>query len=402
MNAIVVVVDGLGASHLGPYGNSWLETPHFNRLAAESILLDCMYADSVELPDVYRSYMSGQHAFSKTADNSYLLRHLQQQNIDAILVSDSREVLQLPESAEFSQRISLPVNAPQTPADVDGATQIARVFLETLDQATVAKNPYLLWVHCTGMNEVWDAPMANRFQFADPDDPEPSNTVVPPCLSLPTDFDPDEVLPYILAHAAQVDVVDTCLGMLLDSLDHLPDAEKTLLIVTSPRGYPLGEHRHIGHGGSLYSELLHVPCLLRYPQSPLALRRSSQLAQPSDLCATLLDWFKISPPDELWGRSIPSLLNADKKSAQEFAAAATPNESLLITKAWLWRQNDNSAMAELFTKPDDRWEVNEVANRCPEIVEKMRTAFEQFRAAAETNRRSDLPVITEELYDIFR
>ena len=27
--------------------------------------------------------------------------------------------------------------------------------------------------------------------------------------------------------------------------------------------------------------------------------------------------------------------------------------------------------AELYVKPDDRWEINDVANRCPDIVEQM-------------------------------
>jgi arylsulfatase A-like enzyme len=153
----------------------------------------------------------------------------------------------------------------------------------------------------------------------------------------------------------------------------------------------------------LYSEHLHVPGLLRYPNSDLAMRRLKRFVQPADLYATLLEWFDVPRPDEIWGRSIPSLLAMDESGlAQELAAAASPNERLLRTRAWLWKQREGESASQLFTKPDDRWEVNEVANRCPKIVDRMELAFDAFRAAAMNNRRSELPQVDEELYDIFR
>ena len=36
-NAVVLVVDGLGAAMLGAYGNTWFETPNLDRLAARSL-----------------------------------------------------------------------------------------------------------------------------------------------------------------------------------------------------------------------------------------------------------------------------------------------------------------------------------------------------------------------------
>ena len=34
---------------------------------------------------------------------------------------------------------------------------------------------------------------------------------------------------------------------------------------------------------------------------------------------------------------------------------------------------------ELFRKPDDRWDVSNVADLCPEIIEKLELAFKQAR-----------------------
>jgi len=48
-NALVLVIDRLGAAYLGPYGNTWIDTPNWNRLAAESFLFDFALADSPRL-----------------------------------------------------------------------------------------------------------------------------------------------------------------------------------------------------------------------------------------------------------------------------------------------------------------------------------------------------------------
>ena len=51
--AIVIVFDRLGAGYLGPYGNTWLDTPAFNQLASESMVLEHAIADSVHLATLY-------------------------------------------------------------------------------------------------------------------------------------------------------------------------------------------------------------------------------------------------------------------------------------------------------------------------------------------------------------
>src|SRR5262249_56411820 len=135
-----------------------------------------------------------------------------------------------------------------------------------------ATRPFLLWIHTQGMNGPWDAPLEMRYQFADEDDPVPPDLVSPPQKTLAADYDPDELLGLAHAHAGQVALVDYCLGMLLEALEEHPLASETLLAVTSPRGYPLGEHLRVGPANeALYGELLHVPLFLRLPDQITAL-----------------------------------------------------------------------------------------------------------------------------------
>ena len=66
--------------------------------------------------------------------------------------------------------------------------------------------------------------------------------------------------------------------------------DETLLVVTSPRGYPLGEHRRVGPcDEALYGELLHVPLLVRFPGDEHALARSQQIVQPGEICSLVAE-----------------------------------------------------------------------------------------------------------------
>src|SRR5438105_12240723 len=67
-NAVVLVIDRLGAGWLGPYGNTWLETPNFNRLAASSVLWETVVAESPDLRSSYRSCWTGRHVLEASSE----------------------------------------------------------------------------------------------------------------------------------------------------------------------------------------------------------------------------------------------------------------------------------------------------------------------------------------------
>jgi len=52
------------------------------------------------------------------------------------------------------------------------------------------------------------------------------------------------------------------------------------------------------------------------------------------------------------------------------AVAVGPAQRSLRTPAWFLHQ-PTTHPPQLYVKPDDRWETNDVANRCPDIVEQM-------------------------------
>jgi arylsulfatase A-like enzyme len=400
MNAIIVVVDRLGAGLLGSYGNTWLDTPHLNRLASESLLFEFATADSPRLDRLYRSYWRGIHAAAEdrnrpTGDAAWLVPKLRSSGVATVLVTDEPELAELPASRAFHETVRVPARETErieSASDL-AETDIARLVVHALEHIAEDSGPQLAWVHSRGLAGAWDAPWELRQQFADEEDPDAPHFLQPPELLLPPDYDPDELLGITHAAAGQVVAIDACLGTLLAGLHDSGIADDALLVFTSPRGFPLGEHRRVGPiENALYGELLHVPLMLRFPDGRGAMARSPTLAQPPDLFATLLEWFGQAAGD-VWGRSLLGHAESQHAPLADRAGAAGTNERAIRTPGWFLRISsdaDGASTNELFAKPDDRWEANEVASRCPEVVEQLAAALSEFERAARMHRREDL------------
>ena len=392
--ALICVIDRLAASWLGPYGNTWIETPAANQLAAESVLFENALADSPGLAKLYGSYWTGRHAVChETDDFQNVIGELTNRGINTLLVTDERLVAEHPLSAGFASRIEVPAPARETAARQILETGLANVFSAALAALAELEPPFLLWMHSQGMSAPWDAPYELRESFAAEDDPQPHDFTAVPSYELPEDYDPDDILGTVHAYAGQVTLLDECLAGLVAAL-----AERNrmplLTLLTSPRGFPLGEHRIVGDASpALYSETLHVPYLLRRPGGDQGLRRVHRFVQPPDLAATMADWFQIPTP--LTGslaRSTLQLANGPTGQLDDRAYALQGDELVFRTPAWQWKLpvkaseeegsiESEDSRAELFVKPDDRFEANNVAERCPDVVQAMHETAQEFDTA---------------------
>jgi hypothetical protein len=417
-SALVLVIDGLHAGFLGPYGNTWVDTPGWNRLATQSNLWEFALADAASLTEIYDSYWSGSHAavrrrqaqqpagadfaFDSTKQRSiWLPQQLEKLAIHTNLLTDDLAIAQHVAAQQFGELLMLEQDSrEETAPDLD-STRIGNFLSATLDQWESLTQPSLLWCHSRGLNDLWDAPWELRQRLADDEDPTPPEFVLPVHRHLPERFDPDELLGISQAYGGQVVALDICLDAWLEEFQALADARNTLLIVTAARSYPLGEHRRIGYGQeSLHGELLHVPLFVRFPHADRQLTRRREFVQPADLYATLLDWFRAPPrgqtasePAAIWGRSL--LVPQDGADHSNLAVAVAEAQLAVRTPAWFLTEHSRGeeVHTELFAKPDDRWEANEIARRCPEIVQQLR----DLGKAVELGDRDSLPSLDEVL-----
>jgi arylsulfatase A-like enzyme len=402
VNAICLVIDRLHCGFLGAYGNTWIETPALDRLAAESFVFDQMHIDSPQLGPLYRSFWQGWHALAPSAENRPSLPALlRDAGVHSTLLTDDRTLVEHPLAIEFDNCIQ--IDPPwQSQMAAEGAyeeTHLARCFLQIVDWVQTAKRPFFLWCHLASLGTTWDAPLECRERYWDESDPPLLATAEVPDRMLKAGFDPDELLVYTQAYAGQIALLDTCLGGFLQVLEEHPAAQKTMFTLTSARGFPMGEHLRLGPCDEvLHGELVHVPLMMRFPDRLGATARSQCLIEPADLWATFLDrWRVANIPPSPTGVSLLPLMHEEPVATRDRSVMAGAGQQRAIrTPAWHLRKTEPP---ELYAKPDDLWEVNNVANRCLEVVDCLLDAADRFEQAIYGGTLADLPPLSDVLVE---
>jgi arylsulfatase A-like enzyme len=406
-SAVILVVDRLQAGQLGPYGNTWVHTPEIDALAAEAFLFDQAHVDCPLLSSVYRAYWQGLHALVPEAgatNRPSLPGLLHAQGIETFLLTDEPEVADLPLAGQFDELIRLDPSTVTTTADTVEETHFARFFATATELLEQIDRPSLVWLHTRGMNAAWDAPVEYRNQFAAEDDPQPPSLAQVPELTLDESADPDELLGIVQAYAGQVALLDECVGGLLEAINQLPMGKGSLFSMLSSRGMALGEHGRVGPTDRrLFGELVHAAWLMRFPDALGAAARSGSLVRPDDLPETLLSWWQLDA-SLLSGTGMnlmPLIAGSNSTTRDRICMTDGGQERAIRTPGWHLRFDEADSTsaewpaAELFVKPDDLWEVNEVSDRCADVVEGLTAAYRQFEQANQAGPTDDVPPLEE-------
>jgi arylsulfatase A-like enzyme len=373
MNVLVVVADALHLGYLGCYGNEWIDTPHFDRLAAEAVVFDQHYSNCPDAVGARRAWRSGCYHFtrkdscrSQVTPAADLLHLLRAGGVFTCLVQDSDG----PGREEFSagwDRVAGPSDE-EEPLKA-ALAQCARVLDDLAE-----RDRWLLWLGLSTLRSPTTVPDEFRQMYAE--DGEAPDTDIGRVRLLQD------------CYAGAVSYVDAALGQLLEELQARGLDGQTWLVVTTDRGQVLGEHGRAGpERPRLHDELIHLPLLVRLPGGAEAGRRVVGLTQPVDLLPTLLNIFALPAPP-VHGHNLHSLLHEEMAAVRSYAVSGMETgatwEGALRSPEWSFllplRVPDRHGPHEpqLFVKPDDRWEVNNVAQHHPALAEHLAQVLRDF------------------------
>lgn len=353
---IVITIDGLSSFMLGLQGNTSLETIAFDTLAAQGISFDFAFSPSCDLESVLVAMMTDADGGS-IADGGVG---------NCFFVSDCPIAIGVAASAQFDSIIEVPLPTPDVAATSVAETRAAEFFAAAIETVQSLESGDLLWLHFSGLSACWDAPLRMRERYRDPDDPDIYDDVTPPNFSFDADVDdPDLLVSVQQACYAQVAIIDHVLEIFLDHLTQHPAGRSAVLIATSTRGYSLGEHGYVGIGKTLHSPSLHVPLLTKLSNG----QRSQQNLRSHRLIQTTAIARWIADPESIVS-DCETIMATDSRPI-----LFSDGQNLAIQTA-TWKlvrgvDTDGVITEALFAKPDDRWEVNDVARRCPQIVDEL-------------------------------
>jgi arylsulfatase A-like enzyme len=366
MNVLVVAAHGLNCHGLGPYGNPWVATPAADALAAEAVVFDRHFADDPSPTGARRACPPA------------LIAALRAAGVTTTLINDRKD--RSPDDRGWDRTLATDPDHHSTP----GAALLAAVR-SALDQ--VARNsPWLVWIETERLLPPWDLELETYHHYAstsggfaaadESDDDEPAE-VEPTNEPTPGPFDVNDDREWHRLHnsfGAAVTAFDAELGELAREFRVRGVDESAAWIVTSGHGYPLGEHGIVGPSGSrMHEEFVHLPLIIRLPAQQQRMRRVPAFTQAADLAPTIADLFGVAVPAGVPGRSLLPLTVGAVADWRPAARSATGAERAVRTPEWafLAAVPGSDRPARLYRKPDDIWEVNDLAPRHPDECDRL-------------------------------
>ncbi|MFW6050749.1 MAG: sulfatase [Myxococcota bacterium] len=155
---------------------------------------------------------------------------------------------------------------------------------------------------------------------------------------------------------------DTHFAAILDGLERRGLAEDTVVVVTSDHGEELFDHGSVGHGHTMYQELLHVPLTVRVPGLTDGGGRIGEAVGLVDVVPTVLDALGLPHPEGLQGRSLLPLLRRAREAAPRPAVASFLNgwRALVVGRYKLvHRTHAHLKLYDLAADPKERQDLAE-------------------------------------------
>lgn len=124
----------------------------------------------------------------------------------------------------------------------------------------------------------------------------------------PKELPEDYAREIIANYYGMVELIDHNVGRMLDKLEELGLAERTLVIFTSDHGETLGDHGLVGKGCRFYESLTRVPLIMRLPGRIQSGVTREALVELIDIAPTVLELAGVALPERMQGRSLWPLL----------------------------------------------------------------------------------------------
>lgn len=336
-NVVIIGIDTLRADHLGCYGYPRPTSPRIDALSREGVLFAHAIAQAPWTLPSFASMFTGLLPSNHGAGEGLQLD-------DALFVFTTPVPPLSPNHrtlATILQEAGYATGSFVSNGFVGSAVGLRQGFTDGAELPNAAAavtlavdwlqlretDPFFLFVHIVDPHAPFEPSPEDAAPFLDPAYKGPIgasyNGRANPAWQ---DADRRRILDL---YDGEVHYADRLAGTILDTLRERGYLEKTLVILVSDHGEELIERGVLGHGHTLYDELLHVPLVIRFPQSA-HVRRVEPQVRAMDIFPTVLDVVGLPVPEGIDAVSLMPLVRGEPQRPGTEVAIA---EEVLIKPA---------------------------------------------------------------------
>lgn len=366
-NVIVIIIDTLGAKHLGLYGYSRDTTPVIDAFARGGVVFENCLSQSSWTKTSVPSMITGTYPVYHQVMGAHDSLHRSLHTWAEVMGERGYRTAAFQSNPWLMPRFGFAQGFDEyhyQSYEKTGADIETENVLEWLRKNS--RRRFFLYVHYMDVHSPYDPPARFR-KFGDE---------------------------AVDLYDGEIRFVDSMIGFLLEELESLELRKETIIVIASDHGEEFAQHGGHGHGKTLYQEVIHVPLILVAPQlADLSGRRIVPFVGNIDVMPTVLDLVGIESArySQIQGRSLlPLLQNGNVGNAPVFSeveplksrtrilSLVTEHGIKLIVKG----DEDATLREELYDLRADRSEQANLAERpsAPTDAEELQQLIEAYRA----------------------
>jgi len=428
LSLVLIVLDSLRADHVGCYGNEWIETPSMDALAGESVVFTRAFPESLPTIPVRRALHTGRRTFPFRGyrprrgdtvqvpgwepipeDQATLAEVLKEEGYRTGFVTDTYH--QFKPSMNFhrgfdewvwirGQEFDRYRSAQPTGVDVDHfltprmiGTGAHRVLLQYLSNTAWRRSEedwfapmvfregirwlgenrdaerFFLLIDSFDPHEPWDPPREYREMY---NPGYRGREVITPLYGEADYLSGEELREMRACYAGEVTMVDRWLGLFLEEMREIGLMEKTLIVIISDHGHPLGERGLIGKlGRGMFPELMDIPLLIRHPEKVGAGKRVDAFVYNHDVVPTALGLLGVRREMAVDGRDVWPLVTGEAEPRREYVTSAFDNYIWARDDRYAYTARCDGAEPRLYDLERDPAQSLDIARERPDVVQEM-------------------------------
>ncbi|GEM_PF-2923634 len=336
-NLLIITIDTLRADHVSSYGYFQKTSPFIDSFAKKGIIFTRAFAQIPHTPPSHWCIFTGLYPYKhnkySTTDNGtgvITLSDILKENEYITAAFTSSRMLHgfKHEFDYFNPHIDK--KRSERPYFIN-ASETTRAVLSWLENHSGEK--FFLWVHYFDPHSPYEPPeeydIYNYNHTRLYSDERYSYTGLSKKRSIREDM---------AKYDGEIRYTDIGTGHVLNKLKEIGMENSTLIIILSDHGECFGEHNFsdfgyeeneacVFHGKTLYDQEVHVPLIVRNPNSSLTGLRIDTLIETVDIVPTVLDTLNIKYPLETDGESIVPLLAGEKRKKDYVILQTRPKKS---------------------------------------------------------------------------
>ena len=334
-NVIYIAIDTLRADHLGCYGYARNTSPNIDRIAGEGVLFKNAFAPAIPTHPSYTTQFTGVYPTTHRVVCHGYPNIILDKNIlllQEILDRNGFTTIGVDNLATRTLGITWFVRGFDYYIDISGKTVVSRgvkinasivnekVFY-CLENICRFQQPFFLFIHYWDPHApyIYHKDITEHFydkKYRDNiDDLEKSpwgRLLLRGWVGKLREKGVRDRKYIEALYDGEIRYVDSAIKEVVNKLSELELYENTLLIITADHGEGMGEHGiYYDHHG-LYDWDIHIPLIIRFPESLYRRKIVEKFVQHIDLVPTILDLLSIEIPKNVEGKSLIRIVEEDE------------------------------------------------------------------------------------------